>query len=160
MNKITRYQSPLSLFDRDEFITPFDTFFDRMLTQAFPDSEDAFGVKFFGRGSYPKVDVMDYKDKIVLEAEIPGLVKDDIDIQVVDDTLVLKCDKKEEVREEKATYLLRELKRSKSIRSFALGDNINKEDILAEFKNGTLTITLKKLKPAETAPESKKIEIK
>ena len=44
---------------RDEFLTPFDSIFDKMVNQAFPNFGQEFGVNFFGNSSYPRVNVAD-----------------------------------------------------------------------------------------------------
>ena len=71
MNNLTRF------LDRDEFLTPFDKIFDKMMVQQFPEFTKEVGIDFFYAGSYPKVDAMEFSDRVVIEAEIPGLKKED-----------------------------------------------------------------------------------
>jgi len=161
---LVRYCNPLTMFDRDEFVTSIDRVFDKLFEETFPALSHGFGPGIFQYGSYPKVDIKEYKDKVVIEAEIPGLTKDDIDIQVKmegkDKCLVLTCNKNEEVKEEGARYLHKELKKSRSQRSFILGENLDEEKIIAEFKNGNLTISLAKKVEDPKPTETKKIDIK
>ena len=62
-------------FNRDEFLTPFDRMFDNIVNTQFPEFEKNFGISF-EKGSFPKVDVADYDESIVIVAEIPSLKKD------------------------------------------------------------------------------------
>ena len=69
-------------FSRDEFITPFDALFDNVIQQAFPAFSQEVGIEFFEKNSYPKVDVIDYDDKITIEAEIPGLSQEEVGVDL------------------------------------------------------------------------------
>ena len=72
--KITKM--PVHL-NRDEFLTPFDRLFDNIVHTQFPSFEKDFGISF-EKGAFPKVDVVDYDDCIVIVAEIPALSKKNI----------------------------------------------------------------------------------
>jgi len=144
---------------RDEFLTPFDRVFDKLTNDLFPGLSKEFGVGLFEKESYPKVDIIDHKDRVSIEAEIPGLKKDQITVDVKDGVLTIsgqKHLKREDVEE--GTYVRRELKRSAFRRSFALGDNLNHEDVKAQFQDGVLVVDVAKHKPAET--KAKVIDIK
>ena len=144
------------LTHRDEFLTPFDSLFDDMLTEVFPSLSKDLGVGFFGKGSYPKVDVIDHKDRVVIEAEIPGLTRDDVSVELEENVLTINGNKKQqELANEDATYIRRELKRSSFKRSFTLGDNLEVDDINADFENGILAISVPKKEPKK--PKVKKI---
>ena len=54
-------------FNRDEFLTPFDRMFDDIVSSQFPEFEKNFGISF-QKGSFPKVDVADYDESIVIIA--------------------------------------------------------------------------------------------
>ena len=161
---VIRYANPFTLFDRNEFVTSLDRVVDRLFEETFPTLSHELGTGLFQYGSYPKVDILEHKDKVVIEAEIPGLTKDDIDIQVKmegkEKCLVLTCNKSEEVREDGVKYLHKELKRSRSQRSFLFGDNLDEDSVNAEFKNGNLTITIAKKVADPKFSEPRKIEIK
>ena len=96
---------------RKEFITPFDALFDQMIGKAFPSFEREFGVEFFGNNSYPKVDVIDTEDSIEFEAEIPGLDKKDVSVEIEEGILSISGEKRIK-EEENITYLKKELKKS------------------------------------------------
>ena len=97
-----------------------------------------------------------HKD-VLLEAEVPGLTKDDVSVEVKDNILAVSGERKVK-RDDDAVYVRKELKRSSFKRSFSLGDNLDSERISAEFENGILTITIPKIKPVQV--EARKVEIK
>ena len=129
---------------RDEFLTPVDTLIDRFFNEAMPAFGTEFGVEFFGNNSYPKVDVTDHPDKIMIEAEIPGLSKDDVSVDLEENVLTISGGKRDAVIDKEMRYIRKELKRSSFKRSFALGDNMNVRKIKADFENGLLNITVPK----------------
>jgi HSP20 family protein len=136
------------LTHRDEFLTPFDSLFDDLLTEAFPSLSQNLGVGFFGKGSYPKVDVIDCEGKVLIEAEIPGLTREDVSVELEENILTISGNKNpQEVTNENTTYIRRELKRSSFKRSFTLGDNLSANDINADFENGILAISIPKKSP-------------
>jgi len=157
MNNIVKY-SPASLFsNKDEFLTPFSTFFDDFFNDSFEETQ--FGLDFFGKSAYPKVDVIDNENDIQIIAEVPGLTKEQVQVEIDNGILRIKGEKQESIDDKSKKYVHRELKKSSFCRSFEVGDNINKEGVDAVFKDGILTITLKKLTPTPKV-EPKKIEIK
>ena len=143
--------SPFALrhIDRDEFLTPFDRVFDEVFAAHFPELNKELGVGFFEKQSYPRVDVVDYNDRVEILAEIPGLSKEDVSVDVQENVLTN--------REFTGKYIRRELKHSNFKRSFTLGDQIDRRNPSAKFENGLLRVTLSKIKP--TIPETKKIKI-
>ncbi len=121
--------------------------------------EEAFGEFPFSKSGYPRVDVIEYDDKLVLEAEIAGLNKEDVSVELEGDTLVIRGGKKQQANQDgpKGRYLFKEIKRSSFARSFILSENINKKAIKADFKDGTLKIELPRLKPEEKTPAKIKL---
>lgn len=61
---LIRYNPNIKHIDRNEFLTPFDKFFDEVFTNQFPDLSKEFGVGFFEKQSYPRVDVIDHDDSV------------------------------------------------------------------------------------------------
>lgn len=129
---------------RDEFLTPVDTLIDRFFNEAMPAFGTEFGVEFFQNNSYPKVDVTDHPDKIMIEAEIPGLSRDDVSVDLEQNVLTITGGKRDTVVDDGVQYIRKELKRSSFKRSFKLGDNMNVKKIKADFENGLLNITVPK----------------
>ena len=142
-------------FNRDEFLTPFDKIFDELMTKTFPTFKDEVGVSF-NQGAYPKVNVYEYDDKIGIIAEIPGLDKKNVSVEVEENMLTISGDK-HGVEDEGAKCITRELKHSSFKRSFNLGDHLAGEDISASFKDGMLTISIPKKEPEE--PKKKMVKI-
>lgn len=157
---VVKYTPHLRSLDRDEFLTPFDRLFDDVFSVQFPELTKELGVGFFEKQSYPKVDVVDYQDKVEILAEIPGLTKDEISIELQENVLVLSGQKTKRVEDsdQNKKYIRKELKHSSFKRSFTLSDVIDKENLDAKFENGLLTIVLKKVKPS--VPSTKKVNIK
>lgn len=86
------------------------------------------------------------KDKMyILEVELPGIDKENIQIEYRDNVLTILAERKEELREERADYIRRERKYGSFRRSFYV-ENIDEENIRAKFRNGILKIRLPKLK--------------
>jgi len=116
--------------------------FDRMIDRIFSDTP-------IWEARIPAVDVREEKDRYVLEAELPGLTEKDIEVKVEDNLLTISS-KKDEKREEKRNgYLIRERRSSAFQRSFVLPTDVDKENITAQFKNGILTLDMKKLASAK-----------
>ena len=142
---VTRNNVPF--FDRDSFLTPFDKMFDQLFETSFPEVIRNVGVKPFEGTAYPKVNVYEYDDKVGIVAEIPGLDKKDLEIEVTDEVLTISGKKHSIVEDENAKVLRRELKGSSFKRSFTLGESLNGDNIKASFKNGVLNIDIPKVEP-------------
>ena len=143
---------------RNEFLIPFDSLFDKLINQAFPNFGQEFGVNFFGNSSYPRVNVIDYKNTVIIEAEIAGLSKGDVSVDYEDGLLTITGNKTPEVEEAEAKYVYRELKRSSFRRSFQLDETtLEVAEVSAEFDNGILSISIPKKE--STPPKSKKVKI-
>ena len=140
---------------REEFVTPFDSLFDDIIQKALPSFSQEFGVGFFGNNSYPKVDVMDYPDKLQIEAEIPGLPKDEVSVDLEDNILSITGSKRESKNDSDVKYIRKELKRSSFKRSFELNRDFNLSKIKAQFSNGLLYVDIPKKDP----DKPKKIKI-
>ena len=141
--------------NRDEFITPFDRIFDELMNKQFPNFQEEVGVSF-NKGSYPKVNVYEYDDKIGIVAEIPGLDKNQVSVEVEEDMLTISGDK-HGFEDEGAKCINRELKHSSFKRSFNLGDHLDGDDVSATFKDGMLSISIPKKEPAVPKKHSVKI---
>ena len=140
---------------REEFVTPFDSLFDDIIQKALPSFSQEFGIGFFGNNSYPKVDVMDYPDKLQIEAEIPGLSKDEVSVDLEDNILSITGSKRESKNDSDVKYIRKELKRSSFKRSFELNRDFNLSKIKAQFSNGLLYVDIPKKDP----DKPKKIKI-
>ena len=143
--------------DRDEFLTPFDKMFDNMVENQFPEIIDQVGVKPYQGTAYPKVNVYEYDDKVGIVAEIPGLDKKQLNVEVEEGVLTISGDKHGVWQEDGAKVLRRELKASSFKRSFTLAELLDGESIKANFKDGVLSIEIPKMEPAKPQKHSVKI---
>ena len=141
--------------NRDEFITPFDKIFDSLMAKQFPTFQDEVGVSF-NQGSYPKVNVYEYDDKIGIVAEIPGLDKKNVSVEVEEDVLIISGDK-HGFDDSGGKCITRELKQSSFKRSFNLGEYLDGTNVSAEFKDGMLSISIPKKEPEQPKKHSIKI---
>lgn len=105
----------------------------------------------------PKVDIYETDNSYVLNAELPGLTKEEINIDLNDNTLTLKGEKKFEEKVEKESYVRVERSYGNFARSFVLSEDVNPEGITANYKEGVLEVTLPKKEEAK--PKEIKVEI-
>jgi HSP20 family protein len=114
--------------------------------------ERVFGAAGVDLAPYPSVDVREEKTRYVLEAELPGYDREDVDIQVKDGMLTLSSAGKD--GEEADASSARSRRRAFS-RQFALPKDVNAAEIEAVFVNGLLVVNLHKV--PEATP--RKIEV-
>jgi len=147
MTKLMFHTGNFPFPDRDEFLTPFDKIFDTMMDTHYPEVTNQIGVKPYQGSAYPKVNVYEYEDKIGIIAEIPGLDKTQLNVEVEDNVLTISGDKHAVWEEEGAKVIRRELKASSFKRSFQLGELLDGDNINAKFKDGVLSISVPKTEP-------------
>tara|TARA_R100001377_G_C3149899_1_gene95896 strand:- start:352 stop:753 length:402 start_codon:yes stop_codon:yes gene_type:complete len=131
--------------------------FDQIINSQFPEIEKQIGVKPFQGTAYPKVNVYEYDDKVGVIAEIPGLDKKDLKIEVEDGKLTISGDKHGTFDVKDAKVIRRELKQSSFKRQFELGDLLDGDKIKANFKDGLLSIDIPKIEPKK--PDKKLVKI-
>ena len=93
----------------------------------------------------PAVNVSETDDQFKLEIAVPGLKKEDIKLNIEDETLVISASKEEETTETKDKYTRREFNFSKFERRFQLNETVDVENIQANFADGILNIVLPKV---------------
>ena len=114
----------------------FNNLFDDFLNEKF------YG-DFFPETDTFKTDIKETDDSYVIKAELPGVSREDIKVNLEEGVLTIKAERKFEDREEKENYIRREMKYGSFERSFRVED-INKEGIKAKHSNGVLEVTLPK----------------
>ena len=132
---------------RDNFLTPFEKMFDDMFETNFPEVAQTVGVNPFSNSAYPKVNVYEYEDKVGVVAEIPGIDKKNLSVDVEDGVMTIKGSKHGCDEDTDATVLRRELKHSAFERKFSLGESLDGDNIKANFKDGILSIEVPKIEP-------------
>ena len=155
MTKVVFNRIPM--IDRESFLTPFDKMFDQLVSAQFPEVAKNIGVNPMQGTAYPKVNVYEYDDKVGVVAEIPGLDKADLQIDVEDGVLTIAGDKHGLFDDQGAKVIRRELKHSSFKRQFELGELLDGESIKASFKDGLLSIEIPKMEPAKPKKHSVKI---
>jgi HSP20 family protein len=96
-----------------------------------------------------KVDVTESDNKFIVKADLPGVKKDDIAIEVKGDQVSISAEVKRETEEKKGDTLVHsERYYGKQLRSFTLGTEIDRNNVAAKFADGVLELTLPKVEKA------------
>ncbi len=133
---------------------PFRTFRQMMRWDPF--------VEFFGphrgekRGFSPDFDVRETKDGIVIEADLPGVKEDDLEITVSGSRLTVRGKRETEREEKDETYYTYERSYGGFSRSFTCPEGIDTDKVKAELKSGVLTLTM----PKSPELQARRIELK
>ncbi|PIE74305.1 MAG: heat-shock protein Hsp20 [Deltaproteobacteria bacterium] len=106
-------------------------------------------------GFTPRVNTRETSEHYIVEMELPGIAKEDIDIEVTNNNLVISGEKKYFNEAKESDYYKLESRFGKFSRSFVLPENADKDAISAKTKNGILELSLAKTKVAQ----NKKITI-
>lgn len=124
--------------------------------------EDMFADPFFERkeSRLMKTDIKEKKDKYIIDVDLPGYEKENIEIEMENGYLKVtaKATKNIDESDEDEKYIHKERFYGECSRSFYVGDNIKEEDIKASFKNGILSLCIPKEEPKKLE-EKKKIQI-
>ncbi|HXV85025.1 MAG TPA: Hsp20/alpha crystallin family protein [Candidatus Binatia bacterium] len=106
----------------------------------------------------PAVDVYEEKDEIVVKAELPGMDKNDIEVNLSDSQLTLKGEKKKEEKIEEENYFRSERSHGAFLRSVELSTDVQADKVKAAFKNGILEVRLPKTEEAKAKEIKVKVE--
>ncbi len=102
------------------------------------------------RGAWsPSVDIFENKDQIVLEAELPGMTAEDVNISIENNVLTLHGERRFEKKDESDNFHRVERSYGSFTRSFTLPPTVSSENANAEFENGVLRLTLAKREEAK-----------
>ena len=141
----------------------------------FDEMDDFFNDGFFGRtcrtprtaqqfdsmSGLMRTDVIEKENAYQLEAELPGFNKEDISIDLKNDTLTISASHNEnnDEKDSDGKYIRRERRSSSYQRSFHV-EGLKPEDIIAQYRNGVLTVNLPKKEAIPEKEEAIKIEVK
>jgi len=103
----------------------------------------------------PPVDITETKDSIIVRTELPGLTREDVEIDVANGILTIRGEKKVEEEDKGRTWHRREVRYGSFSRSFSLPSDVKSEEAKAAFSDGILTVVL----PKEEKAVHRKIEI-
>ncbi|MDY6814766.1 MAG: Hsp20/alpha crystallin family protein [Pseudomonadota bacterium] len=108
------------------------------------------GKDLFSRSDWaPAVDIKETDKAFTIEAELPGMSRDDVKVTVDDGVLTIKGERKqEEETEDKKMHRIERFYGS-FMRRFTLPDNVDENSVKANFKDGLLTLTIDKAEPKE-----------
>lgn len=127
---------------RNNDVARSNDFFDvRSLFEDF--LSDSFMPGFFAQGGAVRADIKETEKEYIIDAELPGVKKEDIRLELRDDTLTVSVEKREEEKEERSNYIRQERKYGSYGRSFHV-ENVKNEAVTAKFENGILTVNLPK----------------
>jgi HSP20 family protein len=130
------------------FVSPFDEM-ERWFEEAFrrpffaPSWMPRFKLPEFG-ATYPTVDIFEDGTDVVVKAELPGMRKDDIDVNISDDVITISGEKKTEEKVEKKDYYRLERSFGSFTRTLRLPSEIQSDKARASFKEGVLEVRIPK----------------
>ena len=104
----------------------------------------------------PNMDVVETEKEFEITAELPGLEEKDVQVNVADNVLTIKGEKKAEKEEKDKNYRMFERSYGSFYRTLELPSGINPDNIKATLSNGVLKVTVPKPAPAQ----AKKVEVK
>lgn len=141
MSALIRYQNPVSSLLDEFFNSPVFSYADRDLSGT----------------SWPKVDITESENEYKLHADLPGMKKEDIKIEVENGVLAISGHKKNEHRVEKERYSHLERSYGSFSRTFYLPEHVDQNSISAQYRDGVLELTMKKTEEAK--PKSIKVRV-
>ncbi len=134
--KLIEYTKPRNLLTNKRFSDIMDEFFNEAVHN--------------GGGSFvPGIDISETDEQFLITAEIPGVKKEDIDINLENGQLTISGQRSFKDEEEGKTFHRVETKFGSFRRSFRLPDNIDEDSIDASYKNGLLNVSINKTESAK-----------
>ncbi len=122
--------------------------------------EDMFKDPFFkGENKLMKTDIKENESSYIIDIEMPGFEKENIKIEVEDGYLNVLASINEDKDNNEGEYLRKERYYGECSRSFYVGDNIEVEDVRANYKNGILKLTIPKKEIKKEIPDKKYVQI-
>jgi len=96
-----------------------------------------------------RVDILDREKELIVRAELPGVEKDDVEVTIAGDRLMIEAEREFEEEEKNETFYRHELGYGELMRTIILPVEVDVEHIEAELKDGILSVTLPKIQAAE-----------
>ena len=108
------------------------------------------------RGAWnPSVDIYENKDHIVLEAELPGMKREDFDLSIENNVITLRGERRFEKQDEGDNFHRVERSYGSFSRSFTLPQTVQTDHVTAEYRNGVLRVTM----PKREEVKARRIEV-
>ena len=96
-----------------------------------------------------RLDIVDRDKELIVRAELPGVEKDDVEVTISGDRLMIEAEREFEEEDDEDDFYRHEMGYGKLMRTVALPVEVDPEKIHAELKEGILTVTLPKIRMAE-----------
>ena len=122
---------------RSEINRVFDSYF----REPFGAVTESFG---WGDQMAPSLDVSETDKEITVQAELPGVDPQDLDITVTADRITISGEKRETVERSEKNYHHKEIRSGKFSRTISLPPGVDTDNVAADHKNGVLTVRIKK----------------
>jgi HSP20 family protein len=106
----------------------------------------------------PAVDIFEEKEDIVVKAELPGMEKENIEVNLADHTLTIKGEKKKEEEVKEENYYRSERSYGTFLRTVELPKDVRADKVKASFKNGILEVRMPKTEEAKAKEVKVKVE--
>jgi len=106
----------------------------------------------------PQVEVLQRDNELIIRADLPGMTKDDVKVDIADNAVVIRGERKSEREENEKGYYRSERSYGSFYRRIPLPSGVNAEEANADFRNGVLEITMPATQRAEDS--HRQIEIK
>lgn len=121
----------------------FEEFFNDFPLVSFPETRSQWN---------PAVDILERDGSLILQAELPGMTENQIELKIDGNNLILKGERKMRSEDKKENYHRIESSYGSFTRTFMLPETVDADRVSAEYKNGILTVTLPhkpEIKPRE-----------
>jgi HSP20 family protein len=107
--------------------------------------------------SYPKIDMINKEDEIIISIDLPGVEKDNIELEIFEKYLTLSGKRSAEYEQKSEDYLLSEKSYGEFRRTVRFPSKVDIDKTETDYKDGVLKLVLPKIEPEK--PKSRKIEI-
>ena len=132
---------------------------DRLFDRFFEEGSMGRGLQRAGGGFWsPRVEIFQKEDKFIVRAELPGVKKEDVNVELGDDQLTIHGERREEHEEEREGFYRSERSYGSFRRSIPLPEGVIAESADASFRDGVLEIRLQA--PPKEVSRGRRIEIK
>ncbi len=147
MTSLPAFPECKNIVKREDFYSPFEAYFDQVFNDFL--SEFPSTIKTINQGNslrtYPKTDIYAEGSDVVVEALVPFVKKENLEVKLDGNVLLISGSCGETTESKDRGYILKEIKRSKFTRSFSIPEEIKKniQDMDASLNDGVLKIVLK-----------------
>jgi len=125
--------------------------------RAFQDSVNRLFTEPNGRPWVPPVDIKETENELIVKADIPDVEMKDIDVRMENGALTIRGERKFESKKDQGGWHRVERSYGTFERVFTLPETVEPEGVKADYKNGTLTVTLPKKEIAK--PKQIKVQV-